>query len=359
MLISPSELAAQVAGTYFDGQSAAPIAVTLAADGRELLLHWADCELRWPLDEVQISERLGSTPRLVFFPGGGHCEVVDHARFDKLLKELGLRKGWLDALQHSMGWAVAAVLLIALASAGGYRYLLPWSAERLSSQVPEVALQQMSDSTLKFLDRSILQPSKLGVERQQELALSFAKLEPGSVETPHYQILFRRSAAMGANAFALPDGTLVVLDGLVELAQDNNEINAVLAHELGHVQRRHGVRMLLQSSIVGLVLTWYVGDISTLLAGAPTLLLQAKYSRDMEREADEYAAQVLQRNGMSTCLLADMLSKLEISHQKKVAETAQKRHDTTKRNANNIAADYLASHPGTRERTKMICPGRE
>lgn len=359
MLTSPSEFAAQVAGTYFDGRSAEPIAVALVADGRELLLQWADRELRWPLEEVRISERLGNTPRLIFFAGGGHCEVSDHARFDRLLRELGMRRSSLDVLQHSIGWALVAVLLIVVTFAGGFRYMLPWAAERLSSQVPDAVLQQMSDSTRKFLERGILQPSKLSVERQQELALAFAKLYTGSAETPRYRILFRRSDRLGANAFALPDGTLVLLDGLVELADGDNEINAVLAHELGHVQRRHGVRMLLQGSIIGLVLTWYVGDFSALLAGAPTVLLQAKYSRDMEREADEYAAQVLQRNGMSTCLLADMLVKLEISHEKKVANAAEKGRDAKEGDANNIAEDYFASHPSTRERARMICSGRE
>lgn len=346
-----------IAGIYFDGRSATPIAATLKAVRRELLVQWANQELRCSAKDLRVSERLGNTPRFVFFPDGGHCEVSDHARFEGLLTELGLRKNWLDALHNSIGWAAAAVLMIALVSAGAYRYLLPWAAESLSTQVPQEVLHQMSDSTLKLLDRGPLQSSRLSVERQEELASSFARIDHGTGDAPPYRILFRRSGPMGANAFALPDGTLVLLDDLVELAQHDDEINAVLAHELGHVQRRHGVRMVLQSSIVGLVMTWYVGDVSALLAGASTVLLHARYSRDMEREADDYAAQVLQRNGMSTCLLADMLGKLEISHKRKAAEAAERRPGARKEEASNGAMDYMASHPATEERIRVLCTG--
>jgi Zn-dependent protease with chaperone function len=347
-------LIVQVAATYFDGYTATPVAVQLTVNGGELVLRRAEGESRWPLHEVKISERLGNTPRLISFAQGGHCEVTDHTRFDALLDELGLRKSWLDKMQHSLGWAALALLLLVVVAVGSYRYLLPWAAEKLATEVPALALQKMSESTLQLLNRYALQPSKLSAERQQAIAASFARLNPETAGAPHYRILFYRSAAMGANAFALPDGTLVVLDDLVALAQDDNEVDAVLAHELGHVQLRHGVRLLLQSSIVGLALTWYVGDFSTLLAGAPAVLLQARYSRDMESEADAYSAQLLQRNGLSSCLLADMLDRLEADHRKKEAA----RHDQESTQTTSIAADYLSSHPATRKRIQALCPGR-
>lgn len=340
MSTSRSDVAVQA--TYFDGQSALPVAALLSAEQGALLLRLPQGEQRWPLDQVRVSERLGNTPRLVSFAHGGHCEVTDHARFEELLQQLGMRSNWLDRWQHSLGWAALAVVLIVAAFFGGYRYLLPWGAQVLAVRVPEAALQRMSASTIDFLDRATLQPSTLSAERQQQLQASFAQFIGNTATAPHYRLLFRNSPAMGANAFALPDGTIVLLDGLVELAQNDAEIDAVLAHELGHVQRRHGVRMLLQASAVGLVMAWYVGDVSTLLAGAPAALLQAKYSRDMESEADAYAAQALQRNGQSGCVLAGMLGKLEHSHRKGAAD--------------NVALDYLASHPATRERMRALCP---
>ena len=48
----------------------------------------------------------------------------------------------------------------------------------------------------------------------------------------------------------LPDGTIVILDGLVTLMQNNTQVLAVLSHELGHAYHRHGLQTLLRSSIV-------------------------------------------------------------------------------------------------------------
>ncbi len=352
----PSDASPQVTAAYYDGQTSADKAVLLSVEGGDLLLLGGAGELRWPLREVHVSERLGNTPRLLTYAGGGHCEVNDQAGLDRLLAQAGAGRGWLDGMQHSLPWALAAVVLIVVAFAGAYRYLLPWGAEVLAMRVPHAVLQKMGNSTLETLDRFMMQPSKLDAARQQELSDAYAKLKPLSDEQLQYRIVFRSSPGMGANAFALPDGSIVMLDELVALTQDDNEIIAVLAHERGHVERRHAMRMVLQSSVVGLVLAWYVGDVSSLLATAPAIVMQAKYSRDMEREADEYAERTLQANGLSPCLLVSILDKLEASHLAARKETEkQPAADAAKHDE---VMDYLSSHPATKARAAVLCPAK-
>ncbi len=356
MSTPPSDASPRIVAAHFDGLTAASRAVQLSVDGDDLLLRGSMGELRWPLREVHVSERLGSTPRLLTYAGGGHCEVADHAGLDKLLAQAGIGRDWLDGMQHSLPWALASIILIVIFFAGAYRYLLPWGAEALAMRVPDAALQKMGASTLETLDRFTLQTSKLGAARKQELSEAYAKLKPLSDAQLQYHIEFRSSPTMGANAFALPDGTIVMLDELVALTQDDNEIVAVLAHERGHVERRHAMRMVLQSSVVGLVLAWYVGDVSSLLATAPAIIMQAKYSRDMEREADEYAERTLTANGLSPCLLASILGKLEASHlAAKDNKEEQSVGDTGK---GHEVLDYLSSHPATRERGGLLCPAK-
>jgi Zn-dependent protease with chaperone function len=353
MSISPSE--AQISAAYFDGQTSASKMVVLSVDGSDLLIRGGAGEMRWPLREVQVSERLGNTPRLITCAEGGHCEVNDQAGLERLLVQAGAGRGWLDGLQHSLPWALAAVVLIVVAFAGAYRYVLPWGAEILAMRVPDVVLQKMGDSTLETLDRFMLKPSKLDAARQQELSDAYARLRQPSLAQLKYRIVFRSSPGMGANAFALPDGSIVMLDELVALTKDDNEIIAVLAHERGHIERRHAMRMVLQSSVVGLVLAWYVGDVSGLLATAPAIIMQAKYSRDMEREADEYAERTMQANGLSPCLLASILDKLEASHIAKKEKEKQAAADAGK---SKEALDYLSSHPATQERIGLLCPAK-
>lgn len=349
----PSDPSIQVAAAYYDGQTTASKAVRLSIAGGDLLLRGDAVELCWPLGEVHVSERLGNTPRLLTYSGGGHCEVNDQAGLVRLLAQVGAGRGWLDGLQHSLPWALAAMALMLIIFAGAYKYLLPWGAEELSMRVPASMLQKMGDSTLEALDEYMLKPSKLDEARQQTLRDAYARLRTPADAQLNYNIVFR-SSPMGANAFALPNGTIVMLDELVELAADDNEVLAVLAHERGHVERRHAMRMVLQSSIVGLVLTWYVGDFSSLLATAPAIIMQAKYSRDMEREADVYAEQTMRANGLSPCLLGTILDKMEAAYLAKMKE----KHPEAGAAKDDSAMDYLSSHPATAERMRLMCPGK-
>ena len=352
MSISPSDV--PVLGAYYDGQTAAGKPVRLRVNGGELLLQGDKFELRWPMHEVKISERLGNTPRLLAYAGSGHCEVNDQAGLDRLLAQSGVRRNWLEGMQHSLPWALAAIILIFAFLAGAYRYLLPWGAQVLAMRVPDVVLQKMGASTLETLDRFVLQPSRLDAARQRELSDAYARLKQPADAQLGYHIIFRSSPKMGANAFALPDGNIVMLDELVGLTRDDNEIMAVLAHERGHIERRHAMRMVLQSSVVGLALAWYVGDVSSLLATAPAIIMQAKYSRDMEREADAYAELTLRANGLSPCLLASILGKLETSHLARIKTDGEK--PPAGAGKHNVAMDYLSSHPATQERIGLLCP---
>jgi len=347
--ISPSNL---INARYFDGKTTAARAVELSLEGQEWVLRGDDLELCHSFDQAQLSERLGNTPRLLTFPEGGHCEVTDHAALDQLLDAAGVRRSWVDGMQHSLGWALLASLAIVAVLVASYLYVLPWGAEVIAKRVPDAALKKMGSSTLDTLDKFMLEPSKLDATRQQALTNAYAKLQPLPDSRMNYHIVFRSSPRMGPNAFALPDGTIVMLDELVELTQDDNEIVAVLAHERGHIEQRHAMRMVLQSSAVGLVMTWYMGDVSTLLATVPAVILQATYSRDMERESDEYAERTLKLNGLSPCLLATALEKLEAAHRSR-NEKMPPQND-----AKEVAMDYLSSHPATAERIHQMCPQR-
>jgi Zn-dependent protease with chaperone function len=132
----------------------------------------------------------------------------------------------------------------------------------------------------------------------------------------------------------------VVTDALVELTHSDEEVLGVLTHELGHLHERHALRGLIQASVVGMLVAVWLGDVSTLATALPAFVLQAKYSRDFEREADEYAAAVLAANGLDTRALADVLARLERSAGGPGAPAG--------------LAAYLSSHPATAERIRAL-----
>jgi ubiquinone/menaquinone biosynthesis C-methylase UbiE len=135
-------------------------------------------------------------------------------------------------------------------------------------------------------------------------------------------------------------GTLVVTDAMVKLAQNDEQLLAVLAHEVGHVRHRHGLRLALQSLGVGALIAALAGDaasVSALAVAVPSVLLQSGYSRAFEEEADSYAFTRLKQIGVAPRHFADIMRRLEASH-RRVAGNEQH------------VLDYLSSHPNTESR---------
>ena len=98
---------------------------------------------------------------------------------------------------------------------------------------------------------------------------------------------------------------------------------------------------------------------SSVAAGLPTFLLQARYSRTHELEADAYGAAMLKANGIAPKRLADMLAKLEVSHRDTSKDQRDNKNEIppqaeAKRESRSDIGDYLASHPATRERIDAL-----
>ena len=91
---------------------------------------------------------------------------------------------------------------------------------------------------------------------------------------------------------------------------------------------------------------WYVGDVCSVAAGLPTLILQARYSRGHEREAGACAATMLGENGISPGRLADILERMETAHSEKTEAGGDRQSGGFE--------DYIASHPATRERIRAL-----
>jgi len=333
-----------VNANYFDGHSARQQAVTLRTTPGLLEVRGEGVARDEALSDVRISAKLGRAPRLLYFADGAHCQVNDHAGFEALLQQAGIAPhSLLSRLENSWRHALGAALLSILFVVASFYWGLPLAANVAAGRIPAKLALSMDTHFLGALDEGLMQPSKLSKARQNKLLGRFDALHEVNALPPH-SLEFRSSKEIGANAFALPGGTVVVTDQLVALAKNDDEVLAVLAHELGHVSERHPLRQLLQSSVVGLAMTWYLGDISSLLAAAPTMLLETSYSRDFERRADRYAVSLLRMNGIVPTRLADMLEKLEESHRQAGKSNGQPSR----------IMQFFSTHPDTGERIRDI-----
>ncbi|HEY7475854.1 MAG TPA: M48 family metallopeptidase [Vicinamibacterales bacterium] len=329
-----------VPATYFDGRRAQAHPVTITIQDGGLLFSGAGIERRALLDELEIHDVLATTPRLIMFADGASCEVASQTAFQDLLSPLGVLPSAVSRWEQNRRWAIGAAAGLIAFIFIVYRFGLPTLAYVTATRVPPLLVDRLSRHVLEIFDRSVFQPPAVSIDRQLEIARAFERFDLASgLDDPAYVVLFRKSDALGANAMALPSGTIVLTDDIVRLARDDRELLGILAHEAGHVEHRHGLRQLFQSSGLALLIAWYVGDIGSLAAAAPTALLQAKYSRDFEREADSFAADRLRRNGIAPSCLADILERLE-----------RDRHASEQGGA----LEYLASHPATAERIQWL-----
>lgn len=331
-----------IAANYFDGRTPQRQAVELWVDGDEIVVRGSFGERRARRSDVDISEPMGRAPRLVRFADGAICEVADHAAFAAWLNNAGFTESAVVRLQSRWSWAVAALLAAILAILAAYFWGLPAASKMLAPRIPDNIVQAISTHTLSFLDEQMLKPSRLPEVRQAELRQHAATALRALPAHPPYRLHFRASP-MGPNAFALPNGDLVVFDELVALASSDDEVTGVIAHELGHVAHHHGMRQMIQSSVVAFVAGIYLGDISSIVSGLAVLAMESRYSRAFEFEADAYAAKVMVAAGRGSEPLASMLERMEAAIGGK---------DRT-----GSAWDALSSHPDTAERIRRLRDG--
>lgn len=115
------------------------------------------------------------------------------------------------------------------------------------------------------------------------------------------------------NAFAMPGGNIVIFRGLLQTAESADEVAAVLAHEMGHVQHRHPTQIALRAMGIGIITDLLTGDGSAIveLAGeVGGLLLLLSYSRDMERQADAFGRDLFRRGDLPMGAQASLFARL-------------------------------------------------
>jgi Zn-dependent protease with chaperone function len=359
-----------IRGRWFDGRTsgAIPVLVSLRATGRgpALRLHelatggrtleFDPADVGWP----QTWSAGRAPPKLVIdLREQGSIEIDDAAAWQAALAAAGERAPLAQRMQTR--WPVfLAVLAIAAAGLGAfYRWGTPWAATQVTRQVPLDWETALSRRALQDLDQSLLKPSKLSTERQAQLGARFDALarqvNPGLHRyrgyAPTLTLSFR--SGLGANAFALPGGAIVITDGMVAAAErhglGDDALVGVLAHEIGHVVHRHTTRMLVEQAVLNVGLGLAMGDVSSLLSVGGSLLTGLSYRRGHEREADCFAVALMGKAGLPTTAMADLLLGVEAEHAKKEKAPASEA---------GFVESLLSTHPETGLRAIQLKQGR-
>lgn len=205
---------------------------------------------------------------------------------------------WIDWLERPTPVKAAVFLAVLGLAFAALRAAIPAAADLAAAAVPQRVESAIGHRAFREIDGLILGPTRLSQRRRSGIAAEGRRLARLAGIDPPPDIHFRRSR-MGANAFALPGGPILVTDGLVEALGDDLVV-AVIAHELGHVKERHGLRQVLRGGGILLLSLLVVGADETLmeeLAALAAALGSAGYSRGFERDADTFAGALLAAAG--------------------------------------------------------------
>ncbi len=334
-------------GRWFDQLTSKPtlVQVTIAHD--QLQIHLLDTEDRFKReyfflspDQFKVREHFSNLPIVLDIVGKGSLHIHDDQQegFKKALAHLGHSLPWSARLiKH---WHSIAVCLIALF------LLFFWIDKQGADLAAQTALyvipnsidQKTGSSTLKLLESEWLVPSHLSKVRQEALRQHFTEIMHKYYPHAQWQLIFRttKNSENNVNALSLPDGTIILLDGLAEKLNDE-QVLAVLGHELGHLIYRHSMRAILRSAIFITLSNVLWGDISSLAATFASGIQGLKHSRTDELEADQVALVFLRRAGLSEQRLAEVFQILEHNVQDHASPPA-----------------FLNTHPTTEERIDAI-----
>jgi Zn-dependent protease with chaperone function len=347
-----------ITANYFDGRSARLHAVELAASAAGIALAGSGIARLYPLSEVRIGEPFAHASTALYFADGARCEVSDPLAGRLLADALGYRPSRVVRWQGRWPAALAALVLLLAALAAAAIWGVPAVAERIAAALPPSIDRTLGQGALRALEsQQVIFPSRFSEQRVTELNHILRAILPAHSRLP-VRLLVRASPRLGPNALALPDGSIVLTDEMVRFVLgkkqefgpvETAQLAGVLAHEIGHLERRHSTRVLARTSLTAAASAALFGDFSAVAAGVPSMLLNMRYSREMETEADDYALYLLHQHGMSAVPLADLFDALEESGKD------DQRRSMPRWMAAGI--DFAASHPANAERSARLRRG--
>jgi predicted Zn-dependent protease len=139
------------------------------------------------------------------------------------------------------------------------------------------------------------------------------------------------------NAFALPNGHLVVFTGLIKGCESDAELAGVLGHEMAHIQKGHVMKKLIKEVGLSALMSIASGKGGKAASETAKLLSSAAYDRKLEKEADLTSVEYMENAHINPEPFADFLFRLS---------------KETKPGDNYLA--WISTHPDSEERSKYI-----
>lgn len=318
---------------FFDGVSSRRRPVTLTLGDALEIYEEGGTPLRWPYADIRRADSPPGILRLAATsaPPLARLEIRDAA----LAADVTARCMRLDehrttrgGVARIVGWSVAAAVSIVCVVLFG----VPLAADRLAPLVPKPVERRIGDAA----------------EVQMKTLFGRSVCEDPAGKAAFIKLVNQLRDAAGLddtttagvlptsipNAFALPGGKVFVLKGLLDKAENPDELAGILAHELGHLKHHDNMRGLIYNGGTSFLIGLLFGDVtgSSAVIFASRSLVEASYSREAETDADTFAIEIMHKLGRSPKPAAELMFRI------------------TGKEGGSGLTNILASHPLTEDR---------
>jgi len=311
-----------IEGELFPPQSSmsTPIRLVINGENYHVDIKHASEKIQGSVKALRIEPAIGDMPRKIYLEGEFLFETYELDKVEKLAGGSfwsGLarteRFGW-----HIVPLAIATPFL----AFGLYRMLIPLLISFGMFMTPDAMLRTIDKNTIKTIDFKLTKATEIDQARQDEIQAIFERLVKTAEaqsdkkrRIPKYKLLFRHSDIIGPNAFALPGGTIVMTDELIEMFPEQDYVlSAVLAHEVGHVDEEHSLRQIYRALGMAAMIGLIAGDAGPMLEDIileGSALLSLSFSREHEMAADNFSYNLLIDSDMRADGLITFFEKIE------------------------------------------------
>lgn len=292
---------------------------------------------RYARDALRVGEWWQDSPTPVVLPDGGTIWIPADSAMGRALG------GQATSTRLIASWRGAVCCLVALIA------LLVWFDRQGAGLAAQVAMplvptkldQAIGLKVEQEVMRRWVQPSQVPRARTAEIRGRFDAIADRVFPGLYPRLVFgRMPGKAGFNAFALPNNTIILFDGMTEALTDD-ELMAVLGHEAGHLKHRHAMRQIVQSAGLLSVAGVMLGDYSTVAATALGTLQTLRYSRNAERESDAEAQRLILSERLPNETLVGVWTKMQAEIRAQMARRGQEDQQVP---------EWLSTHPSMQER---------
>ena len=377
MNATPSEFS----GTFYDGKSANKYPVKLRLTAQQLVLNFPDGhQIQWPYTSLQLSktnstgpvrlEHSTSNPDII--PEALVIENPDFLREAHRVAPGALGNVWNQPHKRSFRYVLMILALVVLPPLifAIWVYAIPAMTNAVADRIPTTWEEKLGQDYFQTLFKKSIKEPDPQVRKALD-AISKRLLTAVPDQPYHFRIHVHPSKMV--NAMALPGGTIVVFQGLINATETPEELAGVLAHEFQHVLKRHSTRNIIRSEAInlfGMIISGNSDSMTSVILQAGSVLEHLRYSRELETQADAEGMKMMLATHVDPRGMIRVFEKLEeeqhrqlesMKKDKKSADSEKKdsaEKDSKKTDKKGITlpewTSYLSTHPEGNDRVEVL-----